>query len=199
MWYSNLEKTFISQHILHQHWYTCPIALPVRRNPQHRSIFECCLSHFHTSVSTSSSSAKRLPPSCEPLYKTNTSHCKEEKFLYRHPLHLVILPTKRHNRTLFFGSIHLKHGHHFWVLKPASEHAHAHLLPRLLWIWTVLLPSDTHRKPIKSFTAVLFPFVTNLLTLLGTSLMIICVLAENRTGLLQNKSLRAFRLSHLAM
>jgi hypothetical protein len=37
MWYSNLEKTFISRHILHQHWYTCPIALPVRRNLHHIS------------------------------------------------------------------------------------------------------------------------------------------------------------------
>jgi hypothetical protein len=34
------------------------------------------------------------------------------------------------------------------------------LLPRMLWIWTVLLPSGTHRKPITSITAVLLPFVT---------------------------------------
>jgi hypothetical protein len=34
------EKTFISRHILHQlHWYTCPMALPVRRNPQRRSFW----------------------------------------------------------------------------------------------------------------------------------------------------------------
>jgi hypothetical protein len=32
------EKTFISRHILHQHWHTCPIALPLRRNSQHRSL-----------------------------------------------------------------------------------------------------------------------------------------------------------------
>jgi hypothetical protein len=39
MWCSNLGgKTYISRHNLHQHWYTCPIALPVRRNPQHRSL-----------------------------------------------------------------------------------------------------------------------------------------------------------------
>jgi hypothetical protein len=31
--------------------------------------------------------------------------------------------------------------------------------------WTVLLPSDTHRKPIMSITAVLLPFVTYLPTL----------------------------------
>jgi hypothetical protein len=37
MWYLNLEEIFISRHILHQHRYNCPIALPVRRNPQHRS------------------------------------------------------------------------------------------------------------------------------------------------------------------
>jgi hypothetical protein len=37
MWYSNLGKTFISRHILHQHWYTCSIILTVRQNPQQRS------------------------------------------------------------------------------------------------------------------------------------------------------------------
>jgi hypothetical protein len=52
----------------------------------------------------------------------------------------------------------------FWLLKPASEHAHARLPPRLSWSCTVLLPSDTHRKPITSITAVLLPFVTYLLT-----------------------------------
>jgi hypothetical protein len=30
------KKTFISRHILHKYQYTCPIPLPVRRNPQHR-------------------------------------------------------------------------------------------------------------------------------------------------------------------
>jgi hypothetical protein len=41
----------------------------------------------------------------------------------------------------------------------------ARLLPRLSWSWAVLLPSDTHRKPITPITAVLLPFVTYLLTL----------------------------------
>jgi hypothetical protein len=31
--------------------------------------------------------------------------------------------------------------------------------------WTVLLPTDTHRKPITSIPAVLLPFVAYLLTL----------------------------------
>jgi hypothetical protein len=42
---------------------------------------------------------------------------------------------------------------------------HACLLPRLSWSWPVLLPSDTHIKPITSTTAVLLPIVTYLLAL----------------------------------
>jgi hypothetical protein len=45
----------------------------------------------------------------------------------------------------------------FWILKAASEYAHAHLLPRLSWSRTVLLPSDTNIKPITSITTVLLP------------------------------------------
>jgi hypothetical protein len=36
---------------------------------------------------------------------------------------------------------------------------------RMLWIWTVLLPSGTCRKPITFITAVSLPFVAYLLTL----------------------------------
>jgi hypothetical protein len=46
-----------------------------------------------------------------------------------------------------------------------SEQKHAHLLLRLPWRWTMLLPSDTQRQPIISATAVLLSFVTYLLTL----------------------------------
>jgi hypothetical protein len=67
-----------------------------------------------------------------------------------------------HNRTLLFGRILLKHG----GLKLTSEHAHERLLRRLSWSWTVLLPSNKHRKPITSITAALLPFVTYLQTLL---------------------------------
>jgi hypothetical protein len=41
---------------------------------------------------------------------------------------------------------------------------------RLSWSWTVLLPSDTHRKPVTSITAGLLPFVICLLTLVRISL-----------------------------
>jgi hypothetical protein len=63
--------------------------------------------------------------------------------------------------------VHLSHRFlsPFWLLKRASEHVHALLLPRLSWSWTVLLHSDTHIKPITSITVVLLPVVTNILTL----------------------------------
>jgi hypothetical protein len=69
----------------------------------------------------------------------NTSHRKQETFLYEYPLH--------------------------WLVKLTSEHAHACLLPRLSWSWTMLLPSDTHKKPNKSTMAVLLPSVIYLLSL----------------------------------
>ena len=97
----------------------------------------------------------------EPLYATKTTHCKQETFL---PLHSVFCPKKKHNRTLLFGSIPSR-TIAFWVLKPGSEQVHACLLPRLSWSWTVLLPSDTYRKPITSITAVILQFKTYLLTL----------------------------------
>jgi hypothetical protein len=43
---------------------------------------------------------------------------------------------------------------------------HMCLLPRQSWSWTVQPPSDTHRKPIMSTTAVLLPFETYLLIVL---------------------------------
>jgi hypothetical protein len=101
------KKTFTSLHILHQQSYLCPIALPVGRNPQHRS-----LSHLLTSVSTSSSSENRLPPSCEPLYATNTSTVNIP-LLISFALSPFTHKKKTHNRTLLFGSILLRHGRHF--------------------------------------------------------------------------------------
>jgi hypothetical protein len=88
-------------------------------------------------------------PSCDPLYVTNTSHHKQGN-IYEYPLPIenakqnVTLRYYTHQRCLPIQ-----------LLKPASEHAHAQLLPRLSSSWTVLLPSDTHRKPITCITAVL--------------------------------------------
>jgi hypothetical protein len=39
--------------------------------------------------------------SCEPLYATNSSHPKQETFLYEYPLHQVLLPTENtHQRSV---------------------------------------------------------------------------------------------------
>jgi hypothetical protein len=50
-------------------------------------------------------------------------------------------------KTLLFGSTLLKHGRHVdcWN-QPLNMCMHACLIPRLPWSWTVLLPSDTHKK-----------------------------------------------------
>jgi hypothetical protein len=53
-------------------------------------------------------------PSCEPLYMTDTSHSKQEAFLYEYPLHWVLLPTeKTHNKRLLRSITLLKHGRQF--------------------------------------------------------------------------------------
>jgi hypothetical protein len=159
---------FISRHILHQHWYTCPIALRVRQNPQHASLL--------TVVSAISA------PPFQPLrHQWNVYHPAVNSFTRQ------TLPTinKKHFFTniLFTGSFCPQTSAQqnaalryytpqirspFGLLKQVSEHAHTCLLPRLSRSWTVLLPSDTHRKPITSIAAVLLPLVTYLLTLTRT-------------------------------
>jgi hypothetical protein len=119
MWYSKLEKVFISRHTLHKHWYICPIALPVRWNPRLGSLLTVVsaaeqgdLVVHHLRLSKVLERISR--PTCEPLYATNTSHREEETFIYDCPLHWVLLLTKkRHNRTLLFGNTILKHGRQF--------------------------------------------------------------------------------------
>jgi hypothetical protein len=106
--------------------------------------FDCCLSHFRTSVSTSSSSAKRLPPRCEPLYATNTSHRKQEHFFMNILCIESFVHKKRTNNAALQQYTQARWP--FWVLKPTSEHVHARLLPGLPWSWTKLLPSDIHHS-----------------------------------------------------
>jgi hypothetical protein len=91
-------------------------------------------------------------PSYETLHVTRqTLPTVNRKHFFMNILRIDSFYLKTHNRTPLFGSTH-KHGRHFdyW-------NQHARLLPRLSWIWTVLLPSDTHIKPIASVTAVLLP------------------------------------------
>jgi hypothetical protein len=105
-------KKFISRRILHQHWYTCPVALPVRRNPKHRRLLTVvsATSHLRFNLFVMS---ETFATKAEPLYASNISHHKQETFLYEYPLHWVLLPKKRNTRTLIFGITLQKHGHHF--------------------------------------------------------------------------------------
>jgi hypothetical protein len=159
-------ETFISRHILHQHWYNCPIALPVLRNPQHRS--------FLTIVSATSAlplqplffisetSATFLDPAVN-RYTRQTLPTVNRKHFFMNILCIESFsPQNTQKRTQLFGITLLKQPSPFLLLKSAYEYAR--LLPRLSWSWTLLLPSDRHRKSITSITAVLFPFVSYLLT-----------------------------------
>jgi hypothetical protein len=53
--------------------------------------FDCCLSHFRTwskhHLQLLNVLERILRPSCELLYLTNTSHCKQETFLYEYRWH----------------------------------------------------------------------------------------------------------------
>jgi hypothetical protein len=70
-------RTYPPQTLIHlSHRFTSAL------QPAAKKSSDCCLSHFRTRVSTSSSSAKRLPPSCEALYAINTFRRKHEIFLY---------------------------------------------------------------------------------------------------------------------
>jgi hypothetical protein len=112
-----MGKTFISQSIYHQHWYTCPIVLPVRQNPQHRNFFNCCLSHFCTWSGIIRDFRTFLRELLDPVVNRFTRQTLPT--VNRKHFFMNILCTesfcsqKTHNITLLFGSTHLTHGHHF--------------------------------------------------------------------------------------
>jgi hypothetical protein len=108
MWYSNLGKNpiYISIYFLHRHRYTCPIALPVRRNSQHRSLWAVVSAQPHISVSSSAISEHPW----EFLDRAVKRFRRQEIFICEYHLHWVLLPTKIDNRALLCGSIPFKHG-----------------------------------------------------------------------------------------
>jgi hypothetical protein len=68
------------------------------------------LPHLRFNLFISETSATKV----EPLYATNTSHRKQETFLYQYPLYWLPLLTKEtHNRTLLLDSTLLTHSRHF--------------------------------------------------------------------------------------
>jgi hypothetical protein len=152
MWYSNLNKTFISRHILQQQWYTCPIALPLRRNPQHRSVLSVLFQPLRHQRNVCHPVVNRFTRQTLPI--VNSKH-----FF----MNILCVGSFCPQKTAQQNSALRQYTPQAWspyrLLKPAFEHEHARLLARLSWSWTVLLPSDKPRKPSMSITAVLLPFV----------------------------------------
>jgi hypothetical protein len=118
MLYSNLEnKAFISRHVVHQLWYICPIALPVRRKPQHRSVLAVVSATFSPSRASSATferpwenfSIKLWTALCDKTLPT----VKRKHFFMNILCIVTFCPEKTHNRRLLFGSKILNHGSHF--------------------------------------------------------------------------------------
>jgi hypothetical protein len=120
-----------------------------------------------------------------PHLRLNLFVISETFAMFLDPLvnRFALTPSAHNKRTTECCSSLVHSSSTVWLLKPACEHAHAHLLPRLCWSWNVLLPSDIYRKPITSITAVLLPFVTYLLTLPGNSAENACSSQSVRTVL----------------
>jgi hypothetical protein len=64
---SQMDIKLISRHILHQHWYSCPVTLPVHRNPTSApgrapsAAFECSWENFSSQLWTALR-YKHFPP-----------------------------------------------------------------------------------------------------------------------------------------
>jgi hypothetical protein len=107
-----------------------------RRELWNTLYFDCCLIHNFNRATWSgivyffrTSLREFLVP-----VVTNTSHRKQETFLYEYRL---ILSPFAHNN--YHSVVYPQARSSFWLLKPASEQAQACLLPRLSWSWTVRL------------------------------------------------------------
>jgi hypothetical protein len=107
------KETFIFRHILHQNWHTCPIALPMRRNLQHRRLL--------TVVSATSAPPFQLLRHrrnvCHPVVNRFTQQTLPTVIRKNFFMNIVCTesfsPHKTHNRTLLFHITLLKHGRHF--------------------------------------------------------------------------------------
>jgi hypothetical protein len=78
------------------------------------------------------------------------------KYCYKNILWIEFLSTKNAKQNVCSSVLYPKARSPFWLLKPASEHEHARLLPRLSWSWTVLLPSDTYRNLLRPLQPLCF-------------------------------------------
>jgi hypothetical protein len=111
MWFLNLGKRFISRHILHQHWYTCLIALPVRRNLQHNLVLlSQPLPHLHFNLFVISET-----------FATHLWIALHDKYFHRKQKHFFIniscmesfCPQENAQQNAALRYYTLKHGCHF--------------------------------------------------------------------------------------
>jgi hypothetical protein len=111
-----MEKTSISRHILHRHWYTCPIALPFRRNPQHASFWLLSqpLPHLRFIICDFRTFLREFfDPVVNRFTRQTLPTINRKHFLWTSfALSPFVHKKKTHNRTLLFVSI-LKHRRHF--------------------------------------------------------------------------------------
>jgi hypothetical protein len=137
MWYSNLEKTFISWHILHQHAYTCPSRYQCVET-RSMEVFDCYLSHIRTSVSNSSRHQRNVCYSVLNRFARQTLPTVKSKYFFMNVLCTESFCPKRRTTERCSSVVYSQVWSPFRLLKPASEHVHARLLARLSRSWTVL-------------------------------------------------------------
>jgi hypothetical protein len=141
-----------------------------KSKPVAESSFDCCFSYFRTwsdIIWGFRTSAKKFLDTFANCFTRQTLPAVNRKRFFMNILcteFFCLQKNAQQNAALRYYTSQARSL--FWPPKPASKHEHARLLPRLSWSWTVLLPNDTHGKPITSITAVLLPFMTYLLTLL---------------------------------
>jgi hypothetical protein len=170
MWYLNLEKKNI-------YFSTYPTQISIYLShcftsvskPAAEKSFDYCLSHFciwtHIICDFWTLLREFLNPGANRFTQQTLPTIKRKYFFV---ISFALSPfdhKKKRTTECCYPVVTPQARSPFGLLKLASEHAYARLLLRLSWSWIVLLPSDTHRKPITSITAVLLPFVTYLLTL----------------------------------
>jgi hypothetical protein len=116
MLYSNRGKTCISRHIIHQHWCTSPIALPVHRNPQHTSFWLLSqpLRHLRLIIRDFRTSLREFLDTVVNRFTRQTLPTVSRKHFFTNTLCIEsFLPQKTHNRALLFGSTLHKHSRYF--------------------------------------------------------------------------------------
>jgi hypothetical protein len=109
-------EKLISRYIFHQHWYTCPIAIPMRRNRQHRSFWLLSQSILHLRFIIWDFWKSLWEFLCQVVnrFTRQTLPTVNRKDLFMNNLYTEsFCPKNTHNRTLLFGSTLLKHAHRF--------------------------------------------------------------------------------------